>query len=360
MSQVVATLVVAFGCCAALLVVVLLLARLTGAARARHREEQRHALRLRLLTALLGDPPESDEAVAELKSRTGRSWEQVEEAAFALLPKIKGHSHGALVALLTDRGAAVRASARARSWSMVRRARGAYQLGALGRPETLPVLLGLLHDRHFLVRRGAVRALGALGSPEAVRPLLDAVVVDDALARDVVAAIARIGVPASPALREMVEEVLVDGHRPPAPTQGGPPVRRAAVAATGLGMVGDVGASSLLVDALRDRNHPGLAEAAAEALGRLGAPDAVGPLLNAFAGSAPVLRLTVARALGDISDRSAAPGLADALAGAEHDEARAVAGALLRLGPAGLRALEESDSPYAAEALALHALRQSA
>ena len=93
MSQVVATLVVAFGCCAALLVVVLLLARLTGAARARHREEQRHALRLRLLTALLGDPPESDEAVAELKSRTGRSWEQVEEAAFALLPKIKGHSH---------------------------------------------------------------------------------------------------------------------------------------------------------------------------------------------------------------------------------------------------------------------------
>jgi len=359
-SHLVTTLVVAFGCCAVLLVVVLLLARLTGAARARHREEQRHALRVLLLSALLGEPPESDTAAAELKCRTGRSWQRVEEAAFALLPKIKGHSHAALVTLLTDRGAAVRATARARSWSMVRRARGAYQLGALARSESLPVLLDLLCDRHFLVRRGAVRALGALRSPEAVRPLLDAVVADDALARDVVAAIARIGTPASAALREMVQEVLVPRHQPPTPAPGAPPVRRAAVAATGLGMVGDVGASSLLVRALRDRSHPGLAEAAADALGQLGAPDAVRPLLDAVAESRPTLRLAAARALGSISDRSAAAGLATALEGSSHDDARAIAAALLRLGRDGLAALESSESPYAAEALAVHGLRQSA
>ena len=360
MSHLVTTLVVAFGCCAVLLVVVLLLARLTGAARARHREEQRHALRVLLLSALLGEPPESDTAAAELKCRTGRSWQRVEEAAFALLPKIKGHSHAALVTLLTDRGAAVRATARARSWSMVRRARGAYQLGALARSESLPVLLDLLCDRHFLVRRGAVRALGALRSPEAVRPLLDAVVADDALARDVVAAIARIGTPASAALREMVQEVLVPRHQPPTPAPGAPPVRRAAVAATGLGMVGDVGASSLLVRALRDRSHPGLAEAAADALGQLGAPDAVRPLLDAVAESRPTLRLAAARALGSISDRSAAAGLATAIEGSSHDDARAIAAALLRLGRDGLAALESSESPYAAEALAVHGLRQSA
>lgn len=360
MRHAVIALVVVFGSFAVLLVVVLVLARLTGAARARHREQQRHELRVLLLTALLGDPPECDVAVAELKSRSGRYWERVEEAAFALLPKIKGHSRAALVALLTDRGAADRATARARSRSMVRRARGAYQLGALGQKGSLPVLLHLLEDRHFLVRRGAVRALGGLHSPEAVRPLLDAVVADHALARDVVAAIARTGAAASPALREMIDEVLVPGHRPPAPTPGAPPVRRAAIAATGLGMVGDMAATSLLVRALGDREHPGLAEAAADALGRLGAPEAVKPLLDALDGSEPELRLAVARALGSISDRSAATGLAAALDGAGHDDARAVADALLRLGPPGMRALEASDSPYAVEALAVHALRQSA
>jgi HEAT repeat protein len=359
-THVVTTLVVAFGYCAVLLVVALLLARLTGAARARQREEQRHALRVLLLTALLGDPPESDAAVAELKSRTGRPWARVEEAAFALLPKIKGHSHAALVTLLTDRGAAVRATARAQSWSMVRRARGAYQLGALARSESLPVLVDLLGDRHFLVRRGAVRALGALRSPEAVRPLLDAVVADDALARDVVAAITRIGTPASAGLREMVQEVLVPRHQPPRPASGAPPVRRAAVAAIGLGMVGDVGASSLLVRALRDRDHPGLAEAAADALGQLGAPDAVTPLLDAVAESRPALRAAAARAVGNISDRSAATGLAATLEGASHDDARAIAGALLQLGRDRLAALGSSTSPYAIEALAVHALRQSA
>lgn len=360
MRHAVTGLVVGFGGLAVLLVAVLVLARLTGAARARHREQQRHELRVLLLTALLGDPPECDAAVAELKSRSGRSWERVEDAAFALLPKIKGHSHAALVTLLTDRGAADRATARARSWSMVRRARGAYQLGALGRKESLPVLLHLLQDRHFLVQRGAVRALGGLQCPEAVRPLLDAVVADHALARDVVAAIARTGASASPALRAMIEEVLAPGHRPPAPTPGAPPVRRAAIAATGLGMVGDVAATPLLVRALRDREHPGLAEAAADALGRLGAPEAVEPLLDALARPEPALRRAVARALGSISARSAAPGLVAALDKAGRDDARAVAAALLQLGPAGMRALEDSDSPYAAEALAVHALRQSA
>ncbi|NUS52585.1 MAG: hypothetical protein HOQ22_16285, partial [Nocardioidaceae bacterium] len=41
-----------------------------------------------------------------------------------------------------------------------------------------------------------------------------------------------------------------------------------------------------------------------------------------------------------------------------HRASRAVAAALLRLGDRGLLALERSGSPYAAEALAVHRVRQ--
>ncbi len=343
------------------LVGVLVVSRLTGSVRRRHHEKQRHALRILLLTALLGDAPKSSAAFADLGSRTGRSWGRAEEAAFALLPKIKGDSRLALVRLLTERGAADRAKARAGSRSLVRRARGAYQLGALARTDALPVLLPLLRDRQFVVRRGAVRALGTVGSPEAVQPLLDAVATDDALAGDVVAALTRIGPAAAPPLREALGKALTPGHRPPAPEHRGPPVRRAAVTAHALGRVGDVSDTRLLVPALRDQGrHPGLAEAAAGALGLLGSPEAVQPLLAALGTPAQSLRLSAAKALGDISDKAAAPGLVAALPGAGHEDARAIAAALLQLGPEGLRALERSASPYAAEALAVHALRQSA
>ena len=50
--------------------------------------------------------------------------------------------------------------------------------------------------------------------------------------------------------------------------------------------------------------------------------------------------------------------LAESLRDRHHLTSRAVAGALLRLGEPGLRALEASPSPYAAEALAVHRVRQ--
>jgi HEAT repeat protein len=115
----------------------------------------------------------------------------------------------------------------------------------------------------------------------------------------------------------------------------------------------------LLTEALEDP-RPGLAPAAAEAIGAIGSPSAVQRLLLAAERGDPALRTSAARAIGAIGDESAAEPLAATLDGSDHLASRAIAGALLRLGPSGLRALEATLSPYAAEALAVHSVRQRA
>ena len=83
--------------------------------------------------------------------------------------------------LLLSRGAAYHAHANATARSMVRRSRGAHRhWGALGQSDGVRVLLGLLEDRRFLVRRTTVRGLGQVGDPISVVPLLDAVTTDPA------------------------------------------------------------------------------------------------------------------------------------------------------------------------------------
>jgi HEAT repeat protein len=319
----------------------------------RRRARRAGEVRALLLTALLGEPDETEDALAALRSRRGRAWAHIEEQAFRMLPKVKGDAHLALVELLLSRGASARAEANANSRSGVRRSRGAYQLGALGRQGAVGTLLALLSDGRFVVRRMAVRALGQIRDPEAVGPLLDAVDEDPALARDVMAAFQRIGPDAAPPLRGDLETQLT---ALPAAAVG----RRGALAAAALGLLGDVGATGLLTRALADTRQPGLAAAAAEALGQLGVPGAVGELIAALSATDEELRLQAARALGRIGDASVVPGLAQTLGTGSHEVERAVAAALLRLGPAGQDALAVHGSPYAAEALAVHRLRTTA
>ncbi|HET9860747.1 MAG TPA: HEAT repeat domain-containing protein [Nocardioidaceae bacterium] len=343
-------LLLVFGGLAASLVCLLVVVRVAGELRRTHVEHRRDAVRRLVLTALLGEETEAERAIRELRTRTGAAGDQVEEQIFAMLPKVKGDSRSVLVEVLLGRGAAGRAYRRAKARSLVRRSRGAYQLGVLGRPDAVPTLLGLLADKRFLVRRVAVRALGQIGEATAVTPLLDAVTADPTLTRDVMAAVRRIGSPAAVPLRTELAEAL----------GGTSQTRRAALTATGLGLLGDVPSTPLLVRALAGPGHPGLPAAAAEALGLIGAPEAVTPLVNAVLSDDPDLRVAAARALGRISDPAAVPGLAHALDGAGHDSDRAVAAALLRLGTRGLAALEDHSSPYAAEALAVHSVRTSA
>jgi hypothetical protein len=344
------TALLGLGSLAVLLVVVLVLVRATGEALERRAGRRRDELRRLILTALLGEPEESGRARGDLLARQGHAWRQVEKQAFAMLPKIKGDSHDALVSLLRGRGAAERALRSTGARSLVRRSRGAYELGALGDRSAVPTLLGLLGCHHFLVRRTAVRALGHVGDPVAVTPLLDAVSAEPALARDVVAALQRIGPAAAENLR-LALAGLVESEETG---------RRGALVATVLGLHGDLAAVDLLDVALRKGRQPGLRAAAAQALGEIGSRAAVPGLVAALAADEPEVKAKAAVALGQIGDASAVPGLSSALGAGEHTTERAVAAALLRLGRDGLAALEQHSSPYATEALAVHGMRTPA
>lgn len=330
-----------------LLVAALVLLRISRDAWATRRERRRRAVREVLFAALMGDPDEALEARSELSRRHGASWAVAEEQAFSMLSKIKGHSRVALVQVLLDKGAGPRAVQKTSSWSLVRRCRGAYELGALGQRDAVPVLLPMLDDRSFLVRRVAVRALGAIGDSAAVVALLQVTGEEPRLTNDLVYALDRIGPPAAPALRSELERALTQ-------RQGGG--RHADLAAIGLGMVGDVEAVPLLTEAVRS-GRPSLQSAAARALGRIGMPEAVVPLTLALESSDPTVRVSAAAALGEIGDPGGAAALARALAAGHHEVSRESAAALLRVDDEGRRILEESGSPYAAEALAVAGLR---
>jgi hypothetical protein len=341
------TLLTVLGTFAVLLVLTLVVVRATSEMQERISRRRRDEVRRLILTALLGDPEDRVPALAVLRRREGRAWRRVEQQAFAMLPKIKGDSHTALVGLLLSRGAAGRAHDNAAARSLVRRSRGAYQLGALGDRDALRTLMSLLTDGHFLVRRTAVRALGQIGDPIAVTPLLDAVSADPALVRDVVAALQRIGPSASPHLRRDLDHLVAVQHRG----------RRGALVATALGLNGDIASATTLIRALVDGEQPALRAAAAEALGEIGVPTAVPALVTALGDEDRDVRTSAAAALGQVSDTSAVPALAAALGSGQHEVDRALAGALLALGPSGMAALAAHSSPYAREALSIRRLR---
>ena len=83
-------------------------------------------------------------------------------------------------------------------------------------------------------------------------------------------------------------------------------------------------------------------------------------LVAALRDESEELRVSAARALGQISDAAAVDGLVAALGSDRREADRAAAAALLRLGASGLRALEAHPSQYAAEALAVHRIRAAA
>lgn len=344
------TLLALLGGLAVLLVLVLVVVRATGELLERRSRRRSDELRHLILTALLGEPEESQQARTALLARQGRAWQQVEQQGFAMLPKIKGDAHEALVLLLQSRGAARHAYDNAQARSLVRRSRGAYQLGALGDADALSTLVDLLACKHFLVRRTAVRALGQIRDAAAVGPLLDAVTADQALVRDVVAALQRIGPAAVPHLRRDLVDLVEHEH------EG----RRGALVATVLGLNGDLASVGVLVAAVEQGKRPAIRAAAAEALGEIGAPAAVPALVAALTSDDAEVRVESAEALGKISDVGAVPALTSVLGSGIHEVDRAAAGALLRIGAPGIAVLERHPSPYAREALALHPIRTPA
>ncbi len=342
-ASLVVALVLLLGVALLLLLAVL---RLTRESLERRRTAHRAVVRDLLLAALMGEPDEALLARGDLVRRHGRSWSSAERQAFGMLPKITGTSRVALVRVLRDKGAASRAVGKTSSWSLARRCQGAYELGALGTRDAVPVLLPMLDDRSLLVRRVTVRALGAIGDPGTVTPLLQVAGEEPRLTNDLLFALDRMGTSAAPLLRQELERSL---------TQRGGGGRHADLAAVGLGLIRDLTGVDVLVRAVRE-GRAGLQVAAVRALGAIGAPAGVTCLVEALDADDEGVRLAAAVALGEVAADHASRALARWLESDQHELGRRAAESLVQI-PSGREVLRRSGSPYAREALALASLR---
>lgn len=324
---------------AALLVVL----RLSLDAIEERRQRRATAVRDLLFTHLMGEPDEAEEARRNLKSWRGRRWDFAEQQAFLLLPKLRGDIRAALVELLRERGALHHALAQLGSWSAVHRCRGAFGVGVLGGEEHVESLVPLLQDATFLVRRVTVRALGNLGSGAAVAPLLRTTGDEQRLSRDLVYALHRIGSEAAPDLRAELEAALA----------GDSEGRHPDIAARALGLVEDLGAVPLLLRVVPSALDAPTRLAAAEALGRIGSPEAIPVLAQALFDDTPSVRQEATRALGVMGSPLASEPLLDLVETNDPIVSREAADALRALGTHGLTLLRGSTSPYSVEAVAL-------
>ncbi|MGN6251476.1 MAG: HEAT repeat domain-containing protein [Marmoricola sp.] len=340
-------LLIAFAVVAVVLFGLLLGIRATRVVTERRRDRRRTATRALLLDVLLGEDDDAVRARTALLRRSGRSWERTEEQVFEMLPKLRGEARDALTALLTDRGTMGRARRLSRSLSAVRRCRGVFALGVLDDHASLPRMTAMLEDRSYLVRRTTVRALGNLGDPAAVQPLLALVAREPRLSRDVVYALDRIGTVAAPILRAELRDAL---------DHPGDEHPEADLAAAVLGLIGDFRAADLLARGLR-ATQPGLDVACAEALGQVGTADVLPDLVAALDSDRPALRTAAAHALGLLGASEALEDLVHVLDAGDPLLARSAAAALRQLGEAGMAALRASSSPYAVETVALSDLR---
>ncbi len=199
-------------------------------------------------------------------------------------------------------------------------------LGSIGDPRAVEPLIATLTDPRELVRSAAAEALGRIGDPRAIEPLVVALRNNDKRRDSVASALDRlgwspeedeaggaywaalrkwdkcvaIGAPAVEALLAVLTEPDYDTHLP---------------VAKALGQIGDRRAVEPLIAVLSRRDW-GLPEAAATALGQIGDRRAVEPLivsLNDDDLNSRGAREAVAKALGQIGDRRAVEPLVAAL-----------------------------------------------
>lgn len=318
-------------------------------ATSRSRKRNRAAVRAQIVAAMLEEGEAATAADRDLLALRGSTWDHAEAAMLTMLPKVRGDARGRLLAILRERGTERRALAQTRSGRSVNRCQGAFALGVLRSGEAVDQLIALLADPVALVRRLAVRSLGQIGDARATERLVALVNRELSLTRDLVFALCAIGPAGAPVLRSAVEDGLAR-HRADD--------RSAPLAASVLGMIQDLGASSVLAQAV-ERGPHALRLAAAEALGHLDSPLGLVPLQAALRAPSNQLRVAAATALGRLGAEVAIPALVDSVRSQDTATARASAEALLELGSAGRAALEHSGAPHAIEALALDRLRRA-
>lgn len=279
-----------------------------------------------LITVAASDEPDP-ELLGRLARLSGQRWKAAEPTLVALQGKVRGDARLALVALLDARGTLRRARRRTRRFGAVGRAQAAEVLGSTGGSLGTSDLVRLLRDRDPEVRRVAARAIGRIGAASAAGDLLRVVAAKRDVPTSVVAqALLRIGTPAQLA--------LIAATRSPEDL-----VR--AVAIEILGLTRAVSAGARIRACLEADESTEVRVRAARALGRLGLPSALTPLLEATRRSRPVALRTVATgALGELGDPRAVERLTRLLSDPPHRVASTAARSLMRIVPDGVRALQ--------------------
>ncbi|WP_067498799.1 HEAT repeat domain-containing protein [Actinoplanes sp. TFC3] len=307
------------------------------------RSRQRRQARLaagprRSLLAFVAD--NGEEGSHDLVAIPEDAWRAAEPHALALLRKLRGEAHLGLVSVFLRRGTARTALGQLHSRSPVRRARAAQVLGDLELRQAVPELCRLLTDRHDEVRVVAVRALGRIGDPAAAWRIIAALDRSDPVPSLLAThTLVQLGPEAEVTLSAALDH---------------PQARVRAVCLDALGLLGATGSVHRIARVLKEDTHLDVRIAAAAALGRLGTRGALDPLTLALHSSRPpALRAAAAKALGDLGATSAVPTLTALLTDDAFHVAHEAAHALRHIGPEGLAALQESDSPHALEALAL-------
>ncbi len=305
-------------------------ARVVRTARRRRRDALAAGPR-RALLAFVAD--NGEEGADDLVAIAEDAWQAAEPTAVALLGKVRGDAHRALVDVFQRRGIALRARRALRDRSPVRRARAAQLLGDLELREAVGDLGDLLGDRHAEVRIVAVRALGRIGDPGAAWRLLASLDRPDPTpALLVTDAIVQLGTEVEITLSAALDH---------------PQARVRAVCLDALGLLGATGTAARVGRVLAADRELDVRVAAAATLGKLGARSGLPPLLEALRPNRPVpLRAAAARALGELGAPSAVPELEALLADPAHRVAHEAAHALRRLGAAGRDALaRHADLP---------------
>ena len=192
-------------------------------------------------------------------------------------------------------------------------------LAEVGEADLVPRLIPSLDDDSDNVRYEAVKAVGRLGGPEALAPILRITAMDrtDFIRAEAFRVLRAIGA-GQPAVPEAAIQALDDKARD---------VRTQAAAI--LGVFHDKKCLPLLLKAMAD-THWSVRESAENALLNFGA-DAVPPLLDALKSPLWTTRFRAARLLGELGDPAAVPALKKVIeAPDENKEVREKAEASLR------------------------------
>jgi HEAT repeat protein len=196
----------------------------------------------------------------------------------------------------------------------------AESLVKIGQPALRP-LIACLNDTSAEVRRTAVQALGQLRDKQAVGPLV-------ACLRDTEGSVCSEAANVLGTLGDQqATDPLIDCLRDERAN-----VRSAAAGA--LGKLGDKRAVDGLVACLKDEQST-VRGTAVDALGKLGDQGAVEPLLPSLKDEVPAVRRAVVDALGKLGDKRAVDGLVECLKDEEASVRRTAVEALGKLGDQG-------------------------